>query len=71
VAAVARGEDEALRVGSGFLLGAGFLDAGGEAFGERVGGRGPARVDGPAELAVLRRLDVQVASFVSFDRGCS
>jgi hypothetical protein len=58
----APGQVLALRVGSGLLLGAGFLDAGGEAFGERVGGRGPARVDGPAELAVLRRLDVQVSA---------
>lgn len=44
--------------GARLLLGAG-LDAGGEPLREQVPSRGPARVDGPAELAVFRCLDVQ------------
>jgi hypothetical protein len=45
---------------AGGLLGAGLVDAGGEPPGQRVAGRGDARVDGPPPLAVLRRLQVQV-----------
>ena len=55
-----RGEDQPERVGAGVLLGAGLLDAGGEPLGERVAGGRAARVDRPAELAVLRRFYVEV-----------
>jgi hypothetical protein len=42
------------------LLGAGLLGPGGEPLGQRVAGRGGARVDGPPPFAVFRRLQVQV-----------
>ena len=54
------GKDQSQRVDAGGLLGAGLLEAGGEPFGQRVAGRGGARVDGPPAFAVLRCLDVQV-----------
>jgi hypothetical protein len=54
------GEDQPEGVGPGRLLGAGFLNTGGELFGERVTGRGGPRVDGLAGLAVLGCLDEQV-----------
>src|SRR6202034_1336782 len=47
--------------GTGLLLGASLLDPRGEAVGERISGGSAPRVDRPSTLAVLRRLEIELA----------
>jgi hypothetical protein len=49
-------------IGTGLLLGASLLDPRGEAVGERIPGGSAPRVDRPATLAVLRCLEIELAS---------